>query len=432
MRIVQLTPGTGNFYCGSCMRDNALVKALRKQGHEAVLAPMYLPHFIDEESATGNTPLFFGGINVYLQQKWPLFRDTPAWLDRMLNSTAMLNLAASQAGMTAAHDLGEMTISMVLGEQGSQAKEVEKVVAWLAREENRPDVVCLSNLLLIGVAHRIKEALHVPVICTLHGEDGFINALPEPGHCWSILAERAADISEFIAVSRYYKEVMLKRLGLEPEKITVVHNGINLEGYFPAAPNPAGPPVIGYLARMHAAKGLGVLIEAFIKLKERNRIPDVRLRIAGSRTASDRPFVRSLRQRLKQAGCEHHVEFLPNLDRTPKQAFLRTLDVLSVPARGESFGLYILEALACGVPVVQPAEGAFPELIEATGGGTLCKAGDPEALAMALEEALADRAQLAAMGLRAMAVVHARFTSETMAGGFIEVCERVCGPLTGL
>ena len=433
MRIVQLTPGTGNFYCGTCLRDNALVAALRKQGHDAVLLPMYLPHFVDEESMAEDAPLFFGGINVYLQQKSALFRATPAWLDHLLDAPALLHRAASRAGMTSARDLGDLTHSMLLGESGRQAKELEKVIAWLAREENRPDVVSLSNVLLIGLARRIKEALNLPVVCTLQGEDSFVDALPEPERCWQTLRQRAADVSAFVAVSRYYGEVMTMRLGLAAERVEVVYNGISLDGYAPAASGAPEPPVIGYLARMHPCKGLDVLIEAFIQLKARGHIPGVRLRVAGGQTAEDKRFVNRLRAQLRAAGCGDAVEFLPNLDRPAKQAFLRTLSVLSVPATyGESFGLYLIEALASGVPVVQPAHAAFPELIEATGGGMLCKPGDPEALALALEAALADPERLAEWGRCGMRQVREKFTSAAMARGFAAVCERARACKTAL
>jgi len=426
MRIVQLTPGTGNFYCGACMRDNALVSALRKLGHDAVLLPMYLPHFVDEESATGNAPLFFGGINVYLQQKLALFRRTPEWLDHWLDAPALLQRAAAYAGMTSARDLSELTLSMLLGENGRQGKEIEKVIAWLSLAENRPDVVSLSNGLLIGLAHRLKEALGVPVLCNLQGEDSFLDALPGSELCWQAIRKCTDDVASFVAPSRYYADVMQKRLGLAPERVEVVYNGINLEGYAPAVSGPPNPPVIGYLARMHPSKGLDVLVEAFIQLKTRGRINGLRLQVAGMQTEEDKVYVNRLRERLRAAGCAESAEFLPNLDRPAKQEFLRTLSVLSVPATyGESFGLYVVESLASGVPLLQPAHGAFPELIEATGGGILCKPGDPEALAVALEKALADPAALAAMGRCGMQAVRERFTSETMARGFAEVCKRL-------
>jgi len=426
MRIVQLTPGTGNFYCGTCLRDNALVAALRRQGHDAVLLPMYLPHFVDEESVAEDAPLFFGGVNVYLQQKSAFFRRTPAWVDRWFDAPALLKRAARRTGMTSARDLGEITLSMLLGEHGRQAKEIEKVVAWLSRPENRPDIVSLSNGLLIGLARRIRETLKVPVVCTLQGEDSFLDALPEPDRCWQALRECAADASLFVPVSRSYGEVMRQRMLLAPERLEVVYNGINLDGYAPAASGPPQTPVIGFLARMHPTKGLEALVDAFIRLKTGGRCAGARLRVAGGQTPEDAVFVGRLQERLRAAGCGECAEFLPNLDRAEKQAFLRTLSVLSVPATyGESFGLYLLEALASGVPVVQPASGAFPELVEATGGGFIYPTGGAEALAAALETALADPAKLAALGRCGMQAVHERFTSETMARDYAKACARV-------
>ena len=130
-----------------------------------------------------------------------------------------------------------------------------------------------------------------------------------------------------------------------------------------------------------------------------------------------------LRLRLRQTGYERDAEFSPNLDRTEKQAFLRGLTLFSVPASGEAFGLYLLEAMASGVPVVQPATGAFSEIVEATGGGLLCKPDDPLALAIAFEGALSNRIQLAELGRGGMAVVRAQFNSAAMARAFAGVCE---------
>lgn len=425
MRIVQLTPGTGNFYCGTCLRDNALVAALRNQGHDAVLLPMYLPHFVDEASMADEATLFFGGINVYLQQKSAFFRGAPEWLDRVFDSRALLRRAALRAGMTSARDLGDLTLSMLRGEEGRQAKEIEKVIAWLGKPEHRPDVVSLSNALLIGLARRIKEALGVPVVCTLQGEDSFLDALPEPERCWDALRERARDVALFVPVSCYYGEVMRERMSLAPAQMELVYNGINPEGYAPADAELPQSPVIGFLARMHPSKGLEALVEAFIQLRARGSVPGVQLRVAGGQTAEDAEFVGRLKERLEAAGCGACVEFLANPDRAAKQAWLQGLSVLSVPALyGESFGLYLLEAWASGVPVVQPRHAAFPELIEATGGGVLYDPEEPEALVGALESVLNDSARLAAMGQCGRRAVQERFTSETMARDFARVCER--------
>jgi glycosyltransferase involved in cell wall biosynthesis len=418
MRIIQLTPGTGSFHCGACMRDNTLVTALRDLGHDAVIVPLYLPMTLDEPNPTPDAPLLFGGINVYLQHKSRLFRKTPAWIDRLLNAPGLLRSAAKRASMTSAKDLGALTLSTLRGEEGLQAKEVGKVVDWLSQGEP-PDVVCLSNVLLVGLTRRLKEATGAAVVCTLQGEDTFLDSLLEPERtlCWQTLTDRCREVDAFIPPSRYYANVMTGRLRLPPEKVHVVHNGINLDGYEPA-PAPPDPPVLGYFARMCHNKGLGTLVEAFILLRQSGGPPNLKLCVAGTQTAEDATYVADLKKRLASRGLDSEAEFAPNLDRDQKLAFLRSLSVLSVPATyGESFGLYVIEALAAGVPVVQPRHAAFPELVDATGGGVLCEPDDPAALAYAVEEVLRDPAEAKAMGERGRRVVLRDFNARRMAEG---------------
>src|SRR6266851_579612 len=131
MRIVLITAGTGSFHCGTCMRDNALVTELRRMGHDAVMVPLYLPTILDEAPASPEVPRFYGGINVYLQQKSGLFRKTPRVLDKLLDSPGILKAAAARAGMTSARELGDITISMLKGEEGLQVKELDRLVDWL-------------------------------------------------------------------------------------------------------------------------------------------------------------------------------------------------------------------------------------------------------------------------------------------------------------
>jgi glycosyltransferase involved in cell wall biosynthesis len=425
MRIIQITAGTGSFYCGTCLRDNALVVELRRQGHDALMVPLYLPLVVDEAPSAGDTPLFYGGVNVYLQQKSALFRKSPRWLDRLFDAPGVLQLAVSRAGSTEARELGDLTVSTLRGEEGRQIKELDRLADWL--QETQPEVVCLSNALLIGLTRRIKQRTGAAVVCTLQGEDAFLDSLPHGyrQEAWRALAERAADADAFIAVSHYYGDVMRRRVGLTAERVHVVHNGILLDGYA-AAPVPPAPPVLGYLARLCPAKGLATLIEAYLLLRKRDRLPELRLRVAGSMTASDRRFVAHLRARLAAAGLADDVQFLPNLSRDEKIAFLQGLSVLSVPATyGESFGLYVIEALAAGVPVVQPRHASFPELIEATGGGVLCEPDDPEALAVAVEELLRDPEQARAMGARGREAVRERFNVGQMARHTMRVFEQV-------
>src|SRR5437016_8142537 len=232
MRIIQLTAGTGSFLCGTCIRDNALVMALREQGHDALMVPMYLQPMLDEASGAEGAPLFYGGINVYLQEKSGFFRKTPRWVDRLFDTPGMLKAAARKAGMTRASQLGELTVSTLRGEDGRQAKELDRLVEWLAAE-GRADVVCLSNILLIGLARRIRAETGAAVVCTLQGEDTFLDSLPEPDRrqAWETIAERAKDVDAFIAVSHYHADLMCSRAHLPAERVYTVYNGIRLEGY---------------------------------------------------------------------------------------------------------------------------------------------------------------------------------------------------------
>jgi glycosyltransferase involved in cell wall biosynthesis len=451
MHLIQLTPGAGAMYCGNCLRDNALVAALRQLGHQALMVPLYLPLTLDEADESAGTPIFFSGLNVYLDQKSALFRRAPHWLHHLLTSRRLLRWASGRAAKTRPAELGGLTLSMLRGEAGRQARELDDLLAWL-KTQPRPDVVCLSNALLLGMARRLKSGLGAPVICCLQGEDVFLDALPESHRvaCWQTLAERAAEVDLFIAPSHYFADLMGRRLGLPAERIRVVHNGISLRGYaqrdgdasspqpafgaqplaVPSAfgPRPSAlgprhpPPVLGYFTRMCREKGLDTLVEAYLILRQRGRVAGLKLRVGGSCGPADLPLVEALRARLAAAGLAGEVEFCPNLDRTAKLDFLRSLSVFSVPATyGEAFGLYVIEALAAGVPVVEPRSGAFPELIEATGGGALCAPGDAQALAEAIESLLLRPDQGRALGEAGRRAVFERFSAEAMARRVVEI-----------
>jgi len=419
MRILHLTPGTGSFYCGSCLRDATLVQALRERGHDALMMPLYLPFVLErDERGDAQQPVHLGGINLYLQQRLPAVGRLPRWMRGWLDRPGLLRWAARRASLTDAAELGELTVSTLRGEQGSGAGEVLHLAHDLARLE-RPDVLCLSNALLLGLAQPLQRALGVPIAVSLQGEAPFLDGLPEPhrARAWQVLREHAGDADAFLAVSRYTADLMRARLALPAERVHVVHNGIELSD-FPDAPAAQGPPTVGFLARLCRDKGLPVLVEAWLRLKESGRFPDLRLAACGVVLAEDRALLDALVDEVRARGFGADLELLANVDRPTKLAFLRRLCVLSVPATyGESFGLYLLEALASGVPVVQPRHGAFPELLEATGGGLLCEPDDPASLAQALARLLADRELAAALGRRGREAVRRSFSAAAMAEG---------------
>lgn len=420
MRILHLTPGTGNFHCGSCLRDNALIKALRSRGHDAMMAPLYLPLVTDREAANPEIGIRVGGISLYLQQKFSWFKYLPRFIHRWLDKPERLRLAARFMGMTSARDLGEMALGALEGEQGRQWPEWKRLIEWI-RTEGRPDVVSLSNSLLMGLCPAIERDLGIPVIVSLQGEDSFLDTLIDPyrEQCWAAMRRNAQHVSKFVAPSQFYAGVMQQKLAVGPEKMAVVYNGLDANSFAAAEPDPNWP-VIGYFARMIHGKGLTTLVDAYIDLAKRGTVPRVKLKIGGAKTAADEKYVNGLKEKLQQAGLANRVEWHPNVNFADKLKFFRNLTVFSVPATyGEAFGLYIIEAMASGVPVVQPEHGAFPELISVTGGGgVLCPPDDAKALADTLETLLQDdhaREQLTNKGL---AGVRNEFSAARMAERF--------------
>ncbi len=428
MRIVHLTPGTGTFHCGSCLRDNVLIKALRVRKHDATMVPLYLPLVTDGTAASPEQGVQVGGISLFITQKLPWFSRMPGFVHRFLNKPQRLRNAAKRMGMTSPKALGEMTVGSLLGEKGRQWGEWRKLVAWL-KSEPKTEVVSLSNSLLSGLAKPLSE-LGAKVVCSLQGEDSFLDTLPEPylTQAWDAMRENAKYVTRFIAPSRYYAELMQKRLGVGPEKMAVVPNGMEVTPFPSAEPDP-NVPVIGFFARMIHGKGLTLLVDAFIDLAKRGTLPRLRLKIGGAVTAVDEKYIEGLKQKLKDANCLQRVAFHPNLTFDQKVRFFRDLTVFSVPATyGEAFGLYVIEAVASGIPVVQPRHGAFPELIASTKGGVLCEPDNAKSLADTLEKLLLDDQQREQYSIQGMAQVREEFTAARMAERFEQVLnEAVAG-----
>lgn len=415
MKITILTAGTGSYYCGACMRDNALVKALRTLGHDAHIVPMYLPLQLDEERNDPETPVFFGGINVYLQQKYRLFQKLPRWADRLFNGTGLLRAVAKRSHLTSAHEQGEMTYRMLRLEESNLAKEVDKLVEWLERD-GKPDVILLSNALLAGLIGELKSRLDVPVVVTFQGEDSFLDGLPEPwkSKSWEELGVRLRQADALISPSKFYGDLMGGRLDCLSE---VIPNGIDLTGYTSGN----GEVKIGYLARMCHAKGLGLLVDAFIHLNHDR----ARLAIAGTMGGGDDVYIADLKKKLQEAGLADRVDWFPDLDREAKAAFLQDLAVFSVPViYPEAFGLYLIEAMACGVPVVMPDASAFPEIVTAAECGFLVKPGCHLALAEGLRELLA-HPERKTMGEKGRLAVEDRYHVGAMAEQFETVFRKV-------
>jgi glycosyltransferase involved in cell wall biosynthesis len=425
MKIAYVTAGAAGMYCGSCMRDNTLVAALTAQGHDAVLVPIYTPIRTDEDDVSIHR-VFFGGINVYLQQNYSLFRHTPRFLDRLLDAPGLLRWVSRFAVKTQAERLGDLTLSMLRGEHGHQRKEVDRLIDWLT--ETRPQIVNITNIMLSGIVGELRRRIDVPLLCSLQGDDIYLDFLPDNhrGKAMDLIRQNSAAIDGYITTSNYYADFMTDYLGLARERIHVVLPGLNLKGHGGPRPERNGEPfTIGYFARICPEKGFHVLAEAFHLLRQSPGVPPVRLRISGYLGAQNQPWFDGLLAQLRERGHGDVVEHVESPDHDSKVRFLQALDVLSVPTTyREPKGLYVLEALANGVPVVQPRHGSFPELLEATGGGLLVNPNDPADLATTLRRLVDDSSVARELGRKGREAVHSRFTADRMAADTTEVYRR--------
>lgn len=425
MNIIQIIPGSGgSFYCGNCLRDSKYVDALRKEGHQVVKIPMYLPLFADEHDIT-DIPVFYGAISIYLKQLYPIFRKAPKWFDKLLNSKPMMKFASSMAGSTRAKGLEDMTVSMLLGEEGKQKEELERMVDWIAGH-CKPDIIHISNALLLGLAQQLKEKLDVPVFCSLQDEDVWVDAmhLSFRGQIWKLMHEKAKSVDTFIAVSNYYGDVMKERMDLPAEKIENIYLGVAPEDYT-FINSVSKPRSVGYISRMCHENGFDIVVDAFILLKKKKCFEDVKLIATGGSTGDDKIYIKGLKAKIRGNNLESEVDFHEIFEGPGRMEFFEKSCLISVPVRkGEAFGMYLLESMVCGIPVVQPALGAFPEIVGISGGGTIYQQNTPEGLAKAWEELLVDKSKLEKLSNQARKGVEEKFNIHQHAREMVEAYEK--------
>ncbi|MCZ6682708.1 MAG: glycosyltransferase family 4 protein [Planctomycetota bacterium] len=423
MKVVYLAAGAAGMYCGSCLRDNRLGATLIARGRDFSLVPLYTPIRTDETDVS-ESRVFYGGINVFLQQAHSVFRHAPRWMDRILDNRVLLDGLSRFASGTDPATLGALTVSVLRGEHGAQRKELDKLVAGM--QAVKPDVINLANLMFLGLTRALKDALGASVICTLSGEDIFLDKLPEPHRsaAFELIEQGGRDVDGFVAVTKYVAGHAANHFSLPPDRIHYARMGIHVDDFRAAAP-PDNPFTIGYLARICPEKGLAELCEAFALLRKTGR--SCRLRVAGYLGASDRPYFDRVKAYCGEHGISDDVDFIGEIDRGAKIEFLGQCHLLSVPATfPESKGLYILEAMAAGVPVVQPRIGSFPELIEATQGGLLYDPEGPHSLADAITKLMDDVSLRKRLAQQGRSAVRESFTDEQMADDTWRIYER-CG-----
>ncbi len=427
-KVVFLTAGGAGMYCGSCMRDNTLVRHLAARAWDIELVPAYTPIRTDEEDVSLDR-VFFGGINLYLLQKFPFLAHLPDGIFRWLDSPAIIRRATANASIPVdGRLLGEMTLATVNGEHGILRKEHERFVNWLV-QESRPALVNLTNLLIGGSIPLLRNRLPgVPILVTLQGDDLFLGQLIEPWKSAVItrMRELAAQADGFVTFTNFYADLMADLLQAPREKFHIVPLGVDAAGTEPRIPNPERPPAVGFFARISPEKGFHHAVDAFLHLAPLPGMEDVQFHFGGWLSAQDRPFFETQLGRLRDAGLEGRFVHHGSPDRSGKAAFFRQIDVFSVPAEFlEPKGLYVLEAPAAGVPVVQPAHGSFPELLHGCPSAQLVAPRDPAALAHAWREVLQSPGRGLSLGATGPDFIRERATAGLMAERTADVYRRV-------
>lgn len=256
----------------------------------------------------------------------------------------------------------------------------------------------------------------VPTVIQLHGPAAMLAETigwPEPGSAFHRAALSLEGGALRLADAVYSSSAWsagwaASAYGLDPGAIPVIHTGVDLATFRPRAVTRSPRPTIVFVGRVAASKGVGVLVEAAVRLAP--AIASLRVRVVGRDPDGLGPH---LQARAVEAGHRDLVELVGPLEGDDLVVELCAADVFAAPSRSEGGpGFTFLEAMACGLPVVGPAGTGVAEVVDAAT-GVLVPPDDPDALAAALLPILTDPAGRNAMGLRARA--HVVATADTRA-----------------
>lgn len=372
MKIVYLITGSGgSFYCGNCYRDMIYLRAIRKvPGIQASAIPLYLPPEGTEFETGLDKHVFFGAISMYLREKVPFLRNMPSFLDKIFDSGPMLKMAANRAGTTRTEGLEEMTLSMIKGENAFPEKELQRLIAYLTKD-GQPDIIHLSNALIIGLARQLKKRMNVKIVCSLLNEDDWLDEMVEPyqSMAWQMISQEAVNVDAFITPSNYFKDLFIAKTGVTSDNFHVVPMAVDAADLTDLVNN-SQYPALGFFCRINSQNGFDKLVDAFIDLKRKNVLPGLTLHVSGGFTGDDKSFISKQIKKIKSNGFSEFLKIYPEFQGNGKHEFFSNIDIMSVPVRKhDGYGLYILEANSAGIPVVQPATGGYPEILEKTKGG---------------------------------------------------------------
>ncbi|HLN19552.1 MAG TPA: glycosyltransferase family 4 protein [Bacteroidales bacterium] len=428
MKIVYLITGSGgSFYCGNCYRDMIYLRAIRKvPGTSASAIPLYLPPDNSVKNDGLDHNVFFGAISLYVREKVPFMRNMPSFFDKILDSPPMLKMASKRAGTTRTEGMEGMTLNMITGKNAFPEKELDRLLGYISKE-GKPDIIHLSNALIIGLARQIRTKMDVKIVCSLLNEDDWINDMAEPwqSQAWKMIAAESPNVDAFITPSNYYRDFFMMKTGVPGEKIEVIPLAVD-DQIIVEIDKKDNWPSIGYFCRVSSHNGFDKLVDAFIKLRSEQIMPGLSLHVSGGYTSDDKPFIKRQIKKINKAGLSESVRFYPEFLGDSKKDFFSSIDALSVPVRKyDGYGLYLLEANAAGIPVIQPATGAFPEIIETTGGGVVYESDDIETLANSIFQTLSDRKQLDELGCSGKDAVRKKLSLEKMSIGLSGVYRKI-------
>ena len=415
MKVLLIIPGSGDtFYCGNCFRDNLYAQALRNAGHDVVIMPLYLP--LTDKSFRANTPLFFPATSYYVAQKYFGKGKMPRFFEKILDSPTMLRMASSFSGATSAKGMEQMTLSMIKGDDKNFAKQTEKLIDWIVQHD-RPDIIQLSSSMLIGIAKAIKNHINIPVVCSLQDEEIWLDSLENQysQEAWAAIRDNMNYIDKFVASSEFYKSVALNKFP-EIKEIDLVYPGVNIEKY--KSSQYPKEPVVGFFYRMNYENGLDILAQSFVKLKNENSIPDLKLKIGGGYTRENKSFINRIKNILQP--YIHDVIWSDTYNLDEHTTFYKDISLICVPLRfNEAAGLYLCEAFAAGCPAVAPDTGSFSEIVG--NAGLLYSPNDSEHLAEALRKMLTDKAIYEKCKENAIALSRERYSDTMTAENLLKV-----------
>jgi glycosyltransferase involved in cell wall biosynthesis len=426
LKILYLTMAGRRACRAGTARDHVLAQELHRRGHlPALIALMSRPRVAS--SAFVRPRVFFGQVSLFLEQRLPVLRRLPPGSDLLWDHPATLALLDHHPFGIDRRTYREIIVSILRGPGGPLRREFDKLLAHVRGQ--RPDVVCISSGLFLSLARPLKQQLQCPVVSLFHGVDALLELWPvKPRYdALEALRHHVHDVDAFLAASRWQASLMRDWFAIPQEKVWLAPPGVVYAQSVPPERAPrADVPVVGFLGRVAPEKGLHLLCDAYILMRRNGALPGGRLEAAGYLDPEHLSYLAEVKTRMAAAQLASEFVYHGELDSAERARFLAGVDVLSIPStypRSDARG--VLDALAAGVPVVQPRRGAFPEVVEETHGGLVVAPDDPDQLAEGLLSVLSQPDRGAALGRAARAVLERRFTIEQEVDRMLEACAHV-------